>query len=158
MELANTRNATGPGTSKRINMNQARPQPQSMGSGFGETPSDSWEQHEHLSAQLELDALRLLADAGTPELAKFAIDSVDGQQQDQLRTEFAQALGFVSYGDLVSASIGVSTNDDKLWFVTPLRDGYWAAWNFTQVCIDVKYTTREAAVAHVEKSAAKSLA
>src|SRR5262245_20405149 len=80
----------------------------------GKPLADSWQQHEHLSAQLELDALRLLADAGTPELAKFAIDSVDEQQHDQLRAEFAQTLGFASYSDLLAASAGVTTDDDKL--------------------------------------------
>jgi hypothetical protein len=115
--------------------------------------ADSWEQHEHLSAQLELDALRLLADAGTPELAKFAIDSVEQQRHDQLRSEFAQTLGFASYSDLLAASTGVATNDDKLWFVTPLADGHWAAWNFVEVKADVKHATREGAIAHVEHSA-----
>jgi hypothetical protein len=119
----------------------------------GEPLADSWQQHEHLSAQLELDALRLLADAGTPELAKFAIDSVEEQQHDQLRAEFAQALGFASYSDLLAASAGVATNDDKLWFVTPLGDGQWIGWNFIEIRADLKHATREAAIAHVEQLA-----
>src|SRR5262245_3219798 len=123
-------------------MDQADLQTRESGSGAGETPPDSWEQHEHLSAQLELDALRLLTDAGTSELAKFAIDSVEQQQHDQLRAEFAQALGFASYGDLLAASAGISTSDDKLWFVTPLSDGYWVGWNFSETRVDVKHATR----------------
>jgi hypothetical protein len=119
-----------------------------------ESMTDSWEQHEHLSAQLELDALRLLADAGTPELAKFAIDSVEQQQHDHMRTEFAEALGFASYSDLLAASAGVATTDDKLWFVTPLADGQWVAWNFVEIKADAKHATREAAIAHAEQSAA----
>jgi hypothetical protein len=126
---------------------------QSESCASGEPLADSWQQHEHLSAQLELDALRLLADAGTPELAKFAIDSVDDQQHDQQRAEFAQTLGFASYSDLLAASAGIATNDDNLWFVTPLGDGQWIGWNYVEVRADVKHATREAAVAHVEQSA-----
>jgi hypothetical protein len=118
----------------------------------GLSSSESWQQHEHLSAQLELDALRLLADAGTPELAKFAIDSVEQQQHDQLRTEFAEALGFSSYRDLLAASAGIATADEKLWFVTPLADGQWIGWNFFEITANVKHATREAAIAHVEQS------
>lgn len=126
----------------------------SLGSPVGNEPrNDSWQQHEHLSAQLELDALRLLVDAGTPELAKFAIDSVEEQQHEQLRAEFAQTLGFASYSDLLAASAGVATNDDKLWFVTPLGDGQWVGWNFIEVRAEVKHATREDAITHIEQSA-----
>ncbi len=125
-------------------------------SGGGDPLADSWQQHEHLSAQLELDALRLLADAGTPELAKFAIDSVEQQQHDQLRAEFAQALGFASYTDLLAASAGVATSDNKLWFVTLLADGQWVGWNYVEIRVDVKHATREAAIAHVERAAMAS--
>jgi hypothetical protein len=135
-------------------MNQANPDSRlSESHSGGESTTDSWEQHEHLSAQLELDALRLLADAGTPELAKFAIDSVEQQQHDQMRNEFAQALGFASYSDMLAASAGIATNDEKLWFVTPLADGQWVGWNFVEIKADVKHATREAAIAHVEQSA-----
>jgi hypothetical protein len=135
-------------------MDRASTENRSAESCAGSEPrADSWQQHEHLSAQLELDALRLLADAGTAELAKFAIDSVEEQQHDQLRAEFAQALGFTSYSDLLSASAGVATNDDKLWFVTPLGDGQWVGWNFVEIRAEVKYATREEAIAHVEQSA-----
>ena len=102
---------------------------------------------------MELDALRLLADAGTPELAKFAIDSVEQQQHDQDRAEFAQAIGFASYRDLLAASVGVATADDKLWFVTPLGDGQWVAWNYVDIQVNLKHATREAAIAHVAQSA-----
>lgn len=114
------------------------------------SPVDSWEQHEHLSAQLEIDALRLLADAGTPELAKFAIDTVEQQQHDQLRNEFAQALGFGTYSELLAASTGIATNDDKVWFITALADGQWIGWNFVEIREEARYATREEAVAHVE--------
>lgn len=129
---------------------------QSEACSNGDPSGDSW-QHEHLSAQLELDALRLLADAGTPELAKFAIDSVDEQQQDQLRSEFARALGFASYSELLSESAGVDTNDDKLWFVTPLADGQWIGWNYVEFGTEAKQTSREAAIAHVECSTKANL-
>jgi len=123
----------------------------------GESAEDSWHQHEHLSAQLELDAVRLLADAGTPELAKFAIDSVEQQQHDHMRTEFAQAAGFGTYADLVAASAGIDTDDDGQWYVTLLPNGQWLAWNFFDVRSDLKHTTREAAVAHIEQIARVNL-
>lgn len=121
--------------------------------GGGEPNAASWQEHEFLPAQLELDALRLLADAGTPELAKYAIDSVDEQQRDQFRAEVAQALGFRSYAELLAASAAVDTNDDRPWYVTLLADGQWVAWNCTDIRVDRKHSTREAALAHVENGA-----
>jgi hypothetical protein len=118
-----------------------------------EMNAESWAEHEHLSAPLEFDALRLLADAGTPELAKFAIDSVEKQHNDQARTQFAQSLGFESYGELLAASAAIDTNDTKLWFVTLLSDGQWVAWNFVEFRPDVRHPTREDAVVYVERSA-----
>lgn len=138
-------------------MNRAQLNRQTSEASAGVSASNNWQQHEHLSAQLELDALRLLADAGTPELAKFAIDTVDEHQHDEMRLQFANALGFSSYADLLVASTGVATNDDKLWFVTSLADGSWVGWNFVEISADVKHATREAAVAHVEQSASGKL-
>jgi hypothetical protein len=118
---------------------------------------DAWQQHEHISAQIELDALRLLADAGTPELAKFAIDSVEEQQRDRARAEFARTLGFTSYSDLLAASSGVATPGDQLWFITMLTDGEWIGWNFLDVQVGVKHPTREDAVRYIAECAEKTV-
>jgi hypothetical protein len=115
---------------------------------------ESWPSHEHLSAQLELDALRLLSDAGTPELAKFAIDSVE-MQRERARDEFAQAHGFANCAELLAASDGVATGGEKAWFVTLLVDGQWIGWNLEDFGEGIKHRSREAAVRFVTQSASK---
>lgn len=119
----------------------------------GDAPAEHWPQHEHLAAQVELDALRLLADAGTSELAKFAIDSVDELHRDQMRREFARELGFASFSDLLAASAAIATSDDKLWFVTLLAGGHWVGWNHIDLHVVDKHASREDAVRRVERLA-----
>ena len=111
-------------------------------------------QHEHLSTQMELDALRLLSDAGSPELAKFAIDSVEERRREQLRSDFSQALGFESFGELLAESSDIATNDDKHWFVTSLPDGQWIGWNDVDVRVSVKHNTRDDVICEIEQGRA----
>src|SRR5690606_206456 len=50
--------------------------------------------------------------------------------------EFAQSLGFASYEQLVQASEVVVTEGDVDWYVTPLADGRWAAWDDAEIAPD----------------------
>ena len=64
------------------------------------------------------------------------------------RDEFAAAMGFADYEALIAASESVVTEGDVDWYVTPLADGRWAAWDDAELSLDrVEYfATREAAV------------
>jgi len=50
--------------------------------------------------------------------------------------EFAEQLGFASYEQLVQASEVVVTEGDVDWYVTPLADGRWAAWDDAEIALD----------------------
>ena len=43
--------------------------------------------------------------------------------------EFAEALGFADYEDLMSASERIVREGDIGWFITALPDNRWAAWD-----------------------------
>lgn len=62
--------------------------------------------------------------------------------------EFAQSLGFASYEQLVQASEVVVTEGDVDWYVTPLADGRWAAWDDAEFAMDrvAYFDTREEAI------------
>jgi len=71
--------------------------------------------------------------------------------------EFAQSLGFASYEQLVQASEVVVTEGDVDWYVTPLADGHWAAWDDAELAPDrvAYFDTHEEAVAFHLDAAAK---
>ena len=72
--------------------------------------------------------------------------------------EFAQSLGFASYEQLVQASEVVVTEGDVDWYVTPLADGRWAAWDDAELSMDrvAYFATREEAEAfHLDANADK---
>ena len=63
--------------------------------------------------------------------------------------EFAEALGFDSYEDLLEASEVVVREGDIYWYVTCLPGGRWAAWDDGEwLSLDRVefFLTREAAV------------
>lgn len=72
--------------------------------------------------------------------------------------EFAEALGFDTFEDLIAASEFVVREGDIDWIITELPDGRWAAWDDVEFALDrVEYfATREEAeafhlVAYAEK-------
>ena len=62
--------------------------------------------------------------------------------------EFAEALGFASYEDLLEESEVVIREGDVYWYVTQLPDGRWVAWDDAELAVDrvAYFATREAAV------------
>ena len=74
-----------------------------------------------------------------PRMARFLLLTPD---------EFAEQLGFASYEQLVQASEVVVTEGDVDWYVTPLADGRWAAWDDAEIALDrvAYFGTREEAI------------
>jgi len=63
--------------------------------------------------------------------------------------EFAEALGFASYEELMEESEVIFREGDIHWYVTPLPGGRWAAWDDAErLSLDRVefFLTREAAV------------
>ena len=72
--------------------------------------------------------------------------------------EFAEALGFETYEQLIAASEVVASEGDVDWYVTPLADRRWAAWDDVELATNrvAYFDTREEATAfHVDAYADK---
>jgi len=63
--------------------------------------------------------------------------------------EFAEALGFDTFEDLMAASESIVREGDIDWFITALPDGRWAAWDDAELAPDrvAYFDTREEAEA-----------
>ena len=116
--------------------------------------SEAWQEHEHIAPPLVNQAQRLLDDAGSPELAKHAVDAVAkslplATNVQSLATsahdQFARQLGFVSYLSLFEASTPLRGTVGKQWFLTALRTDLWVVWNDTDLTTSGTHPTREAA-------------
>lgn len=66
--------------------------------------------------------------------------------------DFAAALGFESYEDLIQASESRHKQGDIDWYITELPDGRWAAWDDAELALDRVYyaKTRGEAVTYLE--------
>jgi hypothetical protein len=98
------------------------------------SPATEWDHHEHVTPPMKAQAKKLVEEAGTRELAKYAIDAAsepDPAAAD--KDEFARGLGFTSYLDLFEASTRAASADGKNWFISALRGGSWVVWNETDM-------------------------
>src|SRR5687768_2999335 len=60
---------------------------------FAHRPAD-----EHIATPVQIEAQKLLEDAGSPELAKHAVDvAAIGRGEGSPQDQFARRLGFASY-------------------------------------------------------------
>ncbi len=113
--------------------------------------SADWTEHEHVSGPLQTHAQQLIDKAGSPGLARQAIESA--QQHPPARAsaqdEFARRWGFRSYLELFESSTLVHTAAGKNWRITAVPSGGWIAWNETDLQADRTYSTREEATSQV---------
>lgn len=94
-------------------------------------PAEEWQQHEHVTPPLQEQAKKLVDATGSPERAKYVVDSLTKKQPATPATkdEFALCCGFTSYLDLFESSTKAGSTDDKNWFITALAGGGWIVWN-----------------------------
>ena len=90
---------------------------------------DAWEQHEHLTPPLQAQAQRLLDEAGSPELAKHAVDAAAERQEHGPSDDLVSEGGFESWEEMLTLSTSIDLDGDQ-WWITPFprRDG-WMLWN-----------------------------
>jgi hypothetical protein len=105
-----------------------------------------WHEQEQTAEPTNMQAQRLVEQAGSPEMAKQAIDTVAARAQqgskadprdparsadsyEQRKTQLAEQLGYASYLELFEASTPVPTQDGKAWCVTSDHRGSWVIWN-----------------------------
>jgi hypothetical protein len=129
---------------------------------------EAWQEHEHVTTPIENQARKLLDEAGSPELAKHAVDSAAelhgaahlpgslAKTQPlaaSVHDQFARQLGFGSYLSLFEASTPLASAVGKQWFTTALRTDLWVIWNDDDLVTAGTYPTREAAERAVPSSA-----
>jgi hypothetical protein len=122
-----------------------------------ESTSAQWRDHEHVTEQAQLQAQKLVDEAGTPELAKQAVDAAQQRQAlpPKNKDELARRLGYVSFLALFEASMPVATGKGKHWCVTPLEKGRWVAWNDEDLEPREEFDSLEEALAGVRRRAAR---
>jgi hypothetical protein len=90
-----------------------------------------WNQHEHIAPTLELEAQKLIDQAGSPDLAKQAIDAACQHQAGAAGAPetSAQAWGFASRVELLAASAPYAGPDGDSWWITAIGENSWMIWN-----------------------------
>lgn len=110
-------------------------------------PPQAWMQHEQASPQLELEAKKLVQAAGSPEIAKQAIDAVDHADPKMMKEDdLALVLGFMSYRSLLEASTKGANIAGYQWFITAIRHDEWVLWNDRDLEVVGVFETREDAL------------
>jgi hypothetical protein len=111
------------------------------------TGAETWQEHEHVAPPILNQAQKLLDEAGSPDLAKHAVDAAAKTQPLPVSAhdQFARQLGFASYLSLFEASTPIMSAVGKQWLVTALRTDQWILWNDADLTVAGTYPTREAA-------------
>jgi hypothetical protein len=93
-------------------------------------PDDEWKNHEHIAPPVQVEAEKLVESAGSPELAKQAIDASARQQEgsDAKQEEFARRCGYASADEMLSISQRLTASDRTKWWASPVRDEGWMLW------------------------------
>jgi hypothetical protein len=127
-----------------------------------------WHEQEHTAEPTNAQAQHLINQAGSPEMAKQAIDTVAARAQqgskadprdparssdsyEQRKSRLAEQLGYASYLELFEASTPVPTQDGKAWCVTSDHHGSWATWNDEELEARGRAATKQEAMATVSQ-------
>ena len=121
-------------------------------SSAGSDPTAHWQDHEHTSAQAQIEAQKLVDIAGSVELAKQAVAAATEPTISKNRDQFAQQLGFASFLEMFEASTVTSDASGGTWFITPLRAGELLVWNERDFEMVRRFRTSEEATAWIAES------
>lgn len=117
-------------------------------------PATEWSHHEHVTSPMKAQAKKLVDEAGSPELAKQAVDAAGKLHVVAAdKDEFARRLEFTSYLDLFEASTAAASVEGKNWFITALRGGGWIVWNDVDLIASDLFSSPENARRHLPASA-----
>lgn len=101
-----------------------------------------WNEHEHISSQVQLEAAKLVELVGTPELAKQAISAVERDQRSSTGdSELQDSLARSRHAAAeVVASLLKSLTDLETCLATPVFPGELTQWvtNALSACEQVK--------------------
>ena len=93
-------------------------------------PTEAWSQHEHIAPPVQSQAQQLLNEAGSPELARQALEEAARAQErgPSYLGGLAERWGFSSRHELLAASISIPSSQGELWWLTPIASQGWIAW------------------------------
>lgn len=112
--------------------------------------SRQWTNHEHEAPAIHPVARRLVDEAGTPELAKQAIDQVATRSGSE--TALAEQFGAKSYLELFEASIPVVTRAGETLCLSSDSQGRWATWDPERLNIVGWYGSLDLALREVARA------
>src|SRR5262245_39377731 len=80
---------------------------------------------------VEVQAQKLIHEAGSPRAAKDAVDIAAEREHepDFQEDHFAQRWGFASRAQMRAASKPLTRYDGSAWWATKLSTGRWVVWN-----------------------------
>jgi hypothetical protein len=104
-----------------------------------------------ISKGVEVQAQKLLHEAGSPKLAKHAVDSAAHRETipDFCQDMLAQRLGFKSRADLLAASTPITAVDGTPWWATVLDEHRWTVWSDDDMTTAKSFDSLEEARRHV---------
>jgi hypothetical protein len=84
-----------------------------------------------LSQEVELQAQKLIHEAGSKDAAKSAVEVAADRERipDFQEDHFAQRWGFASRAEMRAASKPISADDGNTWWATRLANDRWIVWN-----------------------------
>jgi hypothetical protein len=96
---------------------------------------------------VEMQAQTLIHQAGSPALAKSAVDGAAECETipDFREDSFAQRFGFVSRLKLLAASTPLIAADGTPWWSTAIAGNRWIVWNQQDMSATQTYATLQAA-------------
>lgn len=107
---------------------------------------------------VELQAQRLIHNAGSAEDAKKAIDAASAKESvgDFRQDTFAMRFGFASRRDLLAASTPLFDSQSSNWWATELKNGRWIVWGEDDLSATDTFASLEEARKAVGDSASVS--
>jgi hypothetical protein len=103
---------------------------------------------------VELDAQKLIHQAGSPSLAKQAVDQAAEREEvpDFRQDLFAQRWGFASRKDLLAVSKPINGQDGRSWWATQIAESKWITWSDDDMSAEEKYPSLAAARAAIDRA------
>lgn len=116
-----------------------------------EQSTEAWSQHEHVAPPVQSQAQQLLSKAGSPELARLALDEAARELASgpSYIDGLAERWGFSSRHELLAASISIASSQGELWWLTPVGKQGWIAWTEREQRMSDILPTVERARQHV---------
>jgi hypothetical protein len=96
---------------------------------------------------VEMQAQTLIHQAGSPALAKDAVDGAAEREAipDFREDHFGRRFGFASRPELLAASTPLVAADGTPWWTTVIAGNRWIVWNQQDMSVSKTYATLQEA-------------